>query len=63
MEYVIEYDRTDPRSIEQYAKRLIGKTFREIIEDDDRKNEIGVSSDSFEDKTNKGNLHGVLIIY
>lgn len=60
MEYVIEYDRTDPRSIEQYAKRLIGKTFREIIEDDDRKNEIGVSFDSFEDKTNKGNLGQII---
>ena len=28
------YDRTDPKSIENYSKKLIGKSFREILEDD-----------------------------
>lgn len=31
MEHIAKYDRTDPKAIEAYAKRLIGLTFRDII--------------------------------
>ena len=30
MNYLEEYDETDPISIETYAKRLIGKTFADV---------------------------------
>ena len=60
----IEYDRSNPASIEEYAQRLIGKSFRQIIEDDYRNSTSAVGedsfaygdSDNFEAKANKGNL-------
>lgn len=63
----IGYDKTDPLSIEAYAQRLIGKTFREVIEDDDEQffqtlreeSEYGVSEVS-ETKRNKGNLGQII---
>lgn len=35
IDYLIEYDRPDPISIEVYSQKLIGKTFRQIWEEDD----------------------------
>lgn len=35
IDYLIEYDRSDPISIEVYLQKLIGKTFRQIWEEDD----------------------------
>ena len=35
MNYFEEFDITNPLSIENYAQRLIGKTFQEVIDDDD----------------------------
>lgn len=35
IDYLIEYDRSDPISIEVYSQKLIGKTFRQIWEEDD----------------------------
>ena len=35
MDYLVEYDKSDPISIEMYSQRMIGKTFREICEEDD----------------------------
>ena len=32
MSYIEKYDRTSPKSIEEYAKKLIGYTFEDIIE-------------------------------
>lgn len=29
-----EYDRFDPKSIEKYAQGLIGRTFRNVVEND-----------------------------
>lgn len=63
MRRYIEYDKTDPLSIEEYAQRLIGKTFRQIVEEDEKEypqklreeSEYGVSTVS-ETKRNKGNL-------
>lgn len=66
MEYIIEYDRRSPGSIEAYAQKMIGKTFRQIIEEDERKNtmlreEMSYgSSDVSETKRNKGNLGQII---
>lgn len=47
------YDRKNPRSIEAYAQKLIGKSFQDIIDADNiTKGELRTS----EDKKNKGNL-------
>ena len=35
MNYIKEYDETDPISIEAYAKKLIGKTFADVCKHDD----------------------------
>lgn len=64
MDYMIDYDRTDPVSIENYAQRMVGKTFREIIEDDERSQPLMVreaiaaygTPEVSEVKRNKGNL-------
>ena len=67
MDYLSEYDYTDPVSIEEYAQRLIGKSFREIWDEDDAKfpkllreaTTYGVS-DVSETKRNKGNLGQII---
>lgn len=63
MTYKRDYDETNPNSIEQYAFKLKGKTFRNIIEDDKYNltytSEEGASYDvakTHENKKNKGNL-------
>lgn len=33
MGYLLEYDETNPISIETYGKRLIGKTFQDICDE------------------------------
>jgi DNA mismatch repair endonuclease MutH len=54
MSFEIEsYDRTDPGSIEAYAQKLIGKSFQELIDEDNVK-EGGLRTS--ENKKNKGNL-------
>lgn len=65
MKLQIDYERSNPKSIEEYAQRLIGKTFREIIEEDEER--IGESGemessdvDMLEDKRNKGNLGQII---
>lgn len=63
-----EYDRSDPKSIETYAQKMVGKTFREICEEDDVKqsmllheNNIDYGSpDASEAKRNKGNLGQII---
>ena len=67
MDYLSEYDYTKPDSIEEYAQRLIGKSFREIWNEDDAKSSnllrevttYGVS-DVSETKRNKGNLGQII---
>ncbi len=54
---VWEYDRTNPKAIEAYAQRLIGKTFQEIINLDKTNSK---SKRCGEDKRNKGNLGQIL---
>lgn len=65
MKYLIEYDRRSPNSIEAYAQRLIGKTFRQIIEEDEARQKMdrGVENGILEDeetKRNKGNLGQII---
>ena len=47
------YDKRSPKSIEAYASRLIGKSFREIVE-------ANAGSVSKEDKNRKGNLGEII---
>lgn len=63
MKRVDEYDEKSPKSIETYAQKMIGKTFRELIEDDIKGQAVlreemvfYGSSDVDEVKRNKGNL-------
>jgi len=62
-----DYDKTDPISIERYSKGMIGKTFREISDEDDARAKEGGHmlaeahasfgvSDVSAKKRNKGNL-------
>lgn len=67
MVYLNEYDKTDPISIEDYSQRLIGKSFREIWDEDDKKQPLMVretghygSSDVNVTKRNKGNLGQII---
>lgn len=67
MVYLNEYDKTDPISIEDYSQRLIGKSFREIWDEDDKKQPLMVrdtghygSLDVNVTKRNKGNLGQII---
>ena len=54
MEYLYEYDRTNPKSIEAYARKLIGHTFNDVKE---RNLHSEVSEDMlYDDKARKGGL-------
>ena len=33
MEHQAQYDKTNPKSIEAYSQKMIGKTFREVCEE------------------------------
>ena len=66
--YLVEYDKSDPTSIEIYSQKLIGKTFRQIWEEDDARQPMMVREDSStygssevtETKRNKGNLGQII---
>ena len=67
IDYTYEYDKTDPISIETYSQRLVGKTFRQIMEEDEIPHEkIKLNDDSYgtsdvtETKRNKGNLGQII---
>ena len=69
IEHSVEYDRSDPLSIERYSQKLIGKTFRQIWEEDARRrmvlgrNGVAVAEGTFEvaaTKRNKGNLGQII---
>lgn len=65
MNYLEEYDKTNPLSIEKYAQRAIGKTFQDII-DEDMMNQVIHEEVSYgssvlaEDKRNKGKLGQII---
>jgi len=58
------YDRTNPKSIEAYAQKLIGRSFRQVMEDDSnaiREDEAAYGkSDVAETKRNKGNVGQII---
>lgn len=56
-----EYDETDPISIEQYAQKMVGKTFDEICKEDEMKNSRSLHKEityavAHENKKRKGGL-------
>lgn len=64
VDYKVEYDKSNPLSIEAYSQKMVGKTFREICAEDDvcqtqvlrdGSSDYG-SSDVSSVKRNKGNL-------
>lgn len=64
MDYLKAYDKSDPISIEKYSQKMIGKTFRQIRDEDNLRNE-GLAADaagqyivsgSNATKSNKGKL-------
>ena len=67
MNYFEEYDKTNPFSIENYAQKLIGKTFQDVIDEDEQKQAMFVREASSygvaevsEGKRNKGNLGQII---
>lgn len=65
MKYNEPYDKTNPLSIERYAQRLIGKTFRQVCDEDDRSKwniirESAVYNASRADKKQKGGLGNLI---
>ena len=60
----IEYDKSDPLSIEQYAQQLIGKTFGEVVMEDSRISEEVHESKSYmvshENSNYKGSLGNLI---
>ena len=67
MNYFEEYDKTNPLSIENYAQKLIGKTFQDVIDEDEQKQAMFVREASSygvaevsEGKRNKGNLGQII---
>lgn len=67
MNYNAEYDKTNPLSIENYAQKLIGKTFQDVIDADEREQPMLVRETSSygvaevsEGKRNKGNLGQII---
>ncbi len=68
MDFLIDYDKTDPISIEAYSQRMIGKMFRQILEEDESGDIgiIGKGEDTYgvsevaEVKRNKGNLGQII---
>ena len=65
MDYLKDYDETDPLSIEKYAQKLIGKTFADVCCEDDIKNTMVIREDSnyaddHENKKRKGGLGEII---
>lgn len=65
MEYSLEYDETNPISIENYAKKLIGKTFLDVCKEDDMEKLTVVREThdyelSHENKKRKGGLGEII---
>lgn len=65
MIYDEAYDKTNPLSIEKYAQKLIGKTFRQICDEDDRSKRIIIRDSAIynaarADKKQKGGLGNLI---
>ena len=53
---MLPYDETDPQDIENYAKRLIGKTFYDILREYFKDNELELEKTLNKNKGKLGNL-------
>ena len=64
MNYMTDYDKTNPHSIEAYAQKLIGKTFADVVLEDtgflDETHESSTYMASHEDKKYKGSLGNLI---
>lgn len=65
MNYIKDYDETNPLSIEAYAQKLIGKTFADVCQEDDLNAEGVLKEDtnyevSHENKKRKGGLGEII---
>lgn len=67
MNYFEEYDKTDPISIEKYSQKLIGRSFREVWDEDDARQSMAVCEDTSygvidvtEAKRSKGKLGEII---
>lgn len=65
MDYIVNYDETDPISIELYAQKLIGKTFADVCNEDDMSKAMVVRETSnyevsHENKNRKGGLGEII---
>lgn len=64
IEIELGYDKANPKSIEAYAQKLIGRSFRQVMEDDSNAiREDGTTygkSDVAETKRNKGNVGQII---
>ncbi len=65
-DFAFEYDRTNPSSIESYSQRMVGKSFRQLMEEDEARgknlskvSDFG-SADVTKKKLNKGNLGQII---
>ncbi len=63
MGYFVDYDRADPLSIEAYSQKMVGKTFRQLLEEDEANGfvvregeDIYGTAEVSETKRSKGNL-------
>ena len=59
---MLPYDETDPQDIENYAKRLIGKTFYDILREYFKDNELELEK-TFNKNKNKGKLGNLIEEY
>lgn len=62
---MLEYDETDPKSIEAYGKKLIGMTFQDVCDQDDmKKTNVVRETEAYEikheDKKRKGGLGEII---
>ena len=65
MDYIVNYDETNPISIELYAQKLIGKTFADVCNEDDMSKAMVVRETSnyevsHENKNRKGGLGEII---
>lgn len=66
MNYFQEYNKTDPISIENYAQNLIGKSFQDIVDEEQERLRMVYEASSYgvaevsEGKRNKGNLGQII---
>jgi DNA mismatch repair protein MutH len=51
----IEYDKTDPYSIEEYSQKLIGKTFGDVLREDEA---VGEPGNSYAESVSSSNYKG-----